>query len=90
MPKANSDAPSHSWFPSGSFPVQSLSYDTDKSRSKCYTMKWSTDGVLSHTTAEVRDAGSNEVVFFRDTDGDWTAEKNEVSYPLLMSIMVNV
>lgn len=53
-------------------------------------MKWSTDGVLSHTTAEVRDAGSNEVVFFRDTDGDWTAEKNEVSYPLLMSIMVNV
>ena len=49
------------------------------SKSTCYTIKWSTDGAISHTTAEFRDAGSNEVVFYRDTDGDWTAEKGEVS-----------
>ena len=48
-------------------------------KSTCYELKWSTDGVLSHTTAEVRDAGSNEIVFYRDTDGKWTPDKGEVS-----------
>lgn len=48
-------------------------------KSTCYTIKWSTDGALSHTTAEFRDAGSNEIVYYRDTDGDWTPEKGEVS-----------
>lgn len=49
------------------------------SKSTCYKISWSTDGVLSHTTAEVRDAGSNEIVYYRDTDGEWTPEKGEVS-----------
>ena len=48
-------------------------------KSTCYEIKWSTDGTLSHTTAEVRDAGSNEIVYYRDTDGQWTPEKGEVS-----------
>jgi hypothetical protein len=48
-------------------------------KSTCYEIKWSTDGALSHTTAEVRDAGSNEIVYYRDTDGKWTPEKGEVS-----------
>lgn len=28
---------------------------------------------------EVRDAGSDELVFYRDTNGEWTPEKGEVS-----------
>ncbi|ORX34980.1 hypothetical protein BD324DRAFT_633480 [Kockovaella imperatae] len=50
------------------------------SKSTCYEIKWSTDGILSHTTAEVRDAGSNEIVYYRDTDGQWTPEKGELVY----------
>ncbi|WVR06174.1 hypothetical protein IAU60_003204 [Kwoniella sp. DSM 27419] len=49
-------------------------------KSSCYNIKWTTDGTLSHTTVEVRDAGSDEIVFYRDTDGEWTAEKNELVY----------
>ncbi|RDW85147.1 hypothetical protein BP6252_02737 [Coleophoma cylindrospora] len=49
-------------------------------KSTCYTIDWSTDGTLSHTTVEVRDAGSNEMVFYRDTNGEWTAEKGELVY----------
>ncbi|KAK1925254.1 CND01770-like protein [Papiliotrema laurentii] len=49
-------------------------------KSKCYTIEWSTDGALSHTTAEVRDAGSNEIVYYRDTNGDWTPDKGELVY----------
>lgn len=30
------------------------------SKSTKYNIEWSTDGVFSHTTAEVRDAGSDE------------------------------
>ena len=52
-------------------------------KSTCYEFKWSTDGVLSHTTAEVRDAGSNEIVYYRDTDGKWTPDKGEVSQSLI-------
>lgn len=48
-------------------------------KDQCYTIKWSTDGIISHTTAEVRDVGSGEIVYYRDTDGDWTPEKGEVS-----------
>ena len=48
-------------------------------KSTCYDIKWSTNGALSHTTAEVRDAGSNEIVYYRDTDGEWTPEKGEVN-----------
>lgn len=48
-------------------------------KSTCYNLKWSTDGAVSHTTAEVRDAGSNEIVYYRDTDGNWTPDKGEVS-----------
>lgn len=44
----------------------------------CYKLEWSTEGVLSHTTVEVRDAGSSEIVFYRDTNGEWTPEKGEV------------
>jgi len=51
-------------------------------------MEWSTEGVVSHTTAEVRDAGSDEIVFYRDTDGEWTPEKGEVSYFALKQPMI--
>lgn len=47
-------------------------------KSTCYKIKWSTDGAISHTTAEFRDAGSNELVYYRDTNGEWTPEKGEV------------
>jgi len=46
----------------------------------CYNIKWSTDGALSHTTVEVRDVGSSEIVHYQDTNGEWTAEKNELVY----------
>ena len=49
------------------------------SKGTCYTIEWSTEGALSHTTVEVRDAGSDEIVYYRDTNGDWTSEKREVS-----------
>jgi hypothetical protein len=49
------------------------------SKGTCYTIEWSTEGAISHTTVEVRDAGSDEIVFYRDTNGDWTPEKGEVS-----------
>ncbi|KAH6671127.1 hypothetical protein B0J14DRAFT_595385 [Halenospora varia] len=48
--------------------------------SKCYKIEWSTDGAVSHTTVEVRDAGSSELVYYRDTNGEWTPEKNELVY----------
>ncbi|KXJ93493.1 hypothetical protein Micbo1qcDRAFT_161506, partial [Microdochium bolleyi] len=41
-------------------------------KSTCYRIEWITEGVVSHTTAEVRDAGSGEIVYYRDTDGEWT------------------
>lgn len=49
-------------------------------KSTCYNIEWSTDGLLSHTTAEVRDAGSDEIVFYRDTNGEWTPKKGELVY----------
>lgn len=48
------------------------------SKDTCYKLEWSTKGVLSHTTVEVRDAGSGEIVFYRDTNGEWEPEKGEV------------
>jgi hypothetical protein len=50
-------------------------------KSTCYKIEWSTDGALTHTTAEVRDAGSSELVYYRDTDGEWTPKKGEVASP---------
>ncbi|KAJ6785418.1 hypothetical protein PWT90_06644 [Aphanocladium album] len=50
------------------------------SKDGCYEIKWSTDGALSHTTVEVRDAGSGEMVYYRDTNGEWKPEKNELVY----------
>jgi len=49
-------------------------------KSTCYNFEWSTEGALSHTTVEVRDAGSDEIVYYRDTNGDWTPEKGELVY----------
>ncbi|KAK8131320.1 hypothetical protein PG984_007758 [Apiospora sp. TS-2023a] len=49
-------------------------------KSTCYTIEWSTEGTLTHTTAEVRDVGSGELVYYRDTNGDWTPEKGELVY----------
>ncbi|PHH91161.1 hypothetical protein CDD83_1495 [Cordyceps sp. RAO-2017] len=46
----------------------------------CYTLEWSTAGALSHTTVEVRDAASGEMVYYRDTNGDWRPEKKELVY----------
>jgi hypothetical protein len=48
------------------------------SRSVCYKIDWSTEGVLTHTTAEVRDAGSGDLVYYRDTNGEWTPEKTQL------------
>jgi hypothetical protein len=48
-------------------------------KSTCYEIEWSTEGTLSHTTVEVRDAGSDELVYYRDTNGQWTPEKGEVN-----------
>jgi len=47
---------------------------------QCYKFEWSSEGVLSHTTVEVRDAGSNEIVYYRDTNGEWEPEKGELVY----------
>ncbi|KAI1214704.1 uncharacterized protein F4807DRAFT_455156 [Annulohypoxylon truncatum] len=49
-------------------------------KSTCYRLEWTTEGALTHTTAEVRDAGSDELVFYRDTDGEWTPESGELVY----------
>ncbi|KAI8630302.1 hypothetical protein F5Y19DRAFT_59471 [Xylariaceae sp. FL1651] len=49
-------------------------------KSTCYKLEWKTDGVLTHTTAEARDAASGELVFYRDTDGEWTPDKGELVY----------
>ncbi|KAI1749168.1 hypothetical protein F4782DRAFT_514791 [Xylaria castorea] len=49
-------------------------------KSTCYKMEWSTEGALTHTTAEVRDAGSGDLVYYRDTNGEWTTEKGELVY----------
>lgn len=48
-------------------------------KSKCYDLSWSTEGTISHTTVEVRDAGSDELVYYRDTNGQWHPDKGEVS-----------
>ncbi|KAG8848854.1 hypothetical protein FRB96_000986 [Tulasnella sp. 330] len=50
------------------------------SKDTCYQLEWKTDGTLTHTTAEVRDAGSDEIVYYRDTNGEWTPEKGELVY----------
>ncbi|KAG6239756.1 hypothetical protein E4U24_006772 [Claviceps purpurea] len=50
------------------------------SKSGCYQISWSTDGALSHTTLEVRDAGSGDLVYYRDTNGEWRPEKGELVY----------
>lgn len=49
-------------------------------KSTCYNIEWSTEGTISHTTAEVKDAGSGELVYYRDTNGEWTPEKGEVCF----------
>ncbi|KUJ19530.1 uncharacterized protein LY89DRAFT_683351 [Mollisia scopiformis] len=49
-------------------------------KSTCYKISWTTEGAVSHTTVEVRDAGSDELVYYRDTDGEWTPEKGELVY----------
>jgi hypothetical protein len=49
-------------------------------KSTCYKIEWSTEGKLTHTTAEIRDAGSNEIVYYRDTNGEWTPDKGELVY----------
>ncbi|KAF3056407.1 hypothetical protein GL218_06479 [Daldinia childiae] len=50
------------------------------SKSTCYQLEWRTEGALTHTTAEIRDIKSGELVFYRDTNGDWTPEKGELVY----------
>ncbi|EPE29081.1 hypothetical protein GLAREA_00239 [Glarea lozoyensis ATCC 20868] len=49
-------------------------------KDKCYNVEWSTNATLSHTTVEVRDAGSGEMVYYRDTNGQWTPDKGELVY----------
>merc|ERR1711939_19937 len=50
------------------------------SKSTCYNIEWSTECTISHTTVEVKDAASGEMVYYRDTNGDWTPEKGELVY----------
>lgn len=57
-------------------------------KSTCYNIEWSTEGAVSHTTLEVRDAGSGELVYYRDTNGEWTPEKGEVSLFFVFLIFV--
>ena len=49
-------------------------------KSTCYNIEWSTEGAVSHTTVEVRDAGSDEIIYYRDTNGEWTPDKGELVY----------
>lgn len=49
-------------------------------KSTKYEIEWSTDGVFSHTTVEVRDAGSSALVHYQDVNGEWTPEKGELVY----------
>jgi len=49
-------------------------------KSGCYNIEWSTDGTFAHTTAEVKDAASGEMVFYRDTNGEWKPKKGELVY----------
>jgi hypothetical protein len=35
---------------------------------------------------EVKDAGSGEMVYYRDTNGEWTPDKGEVSFAGLIGI----
>ena len=48
-------------------------------KASCYEIEWSTEGTWTHTTVEVRDAKSAAIVYYRDTNGQWTPEKGEVS-----------
>ena len=50
------------------------------SKDTCYNLEWKTEGTVSHTTVEVRDAGSDELVYYRDTNGEWKPEKGELVY----------
>lgn len=50
------------------------------SASTCYKIEWKSEGTLSHTTVEVRDVKSSEIVYYRDTNGEWTPEKGELVY----------
>ncbi|KAF2437089.1 hypothetical protein EJ08DRAFT_667119 [Tothia fuscella] len=49
-------------------------------KDECYNIEWKTEGTLSHTTVEVRDAGSGDIVYYRDTNGEWEPEKGELVY----------
>jgi len=49
-------------------------------KATCYNIEWSTEGALSHTTVEVKDTGSGEMVYYRDTNGEWTPDKGELVY----------
>ncbi|KAI0376144.1 hypothetical protein F5Y04DRAFT_223512 [Hypomontagnella monticulosa] len=48
--------------------------------STCYQIEWNTEGTFTHTTVEVRDGGSGEIVYYRDTNGEWIPEKGELVY----------
>ncbi|GAP90907.1 putative CND01770-like [Rosellinia necatrix] len=46
----------------------------------CYTIRWRTEGVLTHTTAEVRSAVQGRLLYYRDTNGDWTPDAHRLVY----------
>merc|ERR1711939_386706 len=47
---------------------------------KCLDSDGNQRCTISHTTVEVKDAASGEMVYYRDTNGDWTPEKGELVY----------
>ncbi|KAI2629231.1 hypothetical protein GGS26DRAFT_598933 [Hypomontagnella submonticulosa] len=49
-------------------------------KSTCYYLEWDTPGAIKHTNIEVRDSGSDELVYHRNTNGKWTPEKTESIY----------
>lgn len=55
-------------------------------KNECLNIQWSTEGTFSHTTVEVRDVKSSEIVFYRDTDGEWEPEKGELVYMVSLQI----
>jgi hypothetical protein len=49
-------------------------------KATCYNIEWSTEGTLSHTTVEVKDAGSGEMVYYDFKPKVWKTGNDTVDY----------
>merc|ERR1712169_70883 len=50
------------------------------SKSTCYNIEWSTEGTISHTTVEVKDAASGELVYLDFKPKVWKTGNDTVEY----------